>query len=135
MADQIEMSTADQTTPITTSFGSNLGVNRQLFTTPRPSLFNHMVSRSLNTSWIPFNVSMARHSQRVVSFDDKWPQQIAQRAHQMVASGFYYTGKGDTVTCFMCGITLCQWERGDEIDIEHKKHSPECKFLYMCRQV
>ena len=53
----------------------------------------------------------------------------------MIESGFYKTGCGDRVTCFHCGITLCNWEHADNVDMEHKKHSPECKYLLMCRQV
>ena len=53
----------------------------------------------------------------------------------MIASGFHYTGCGDLVTCFHCGITLCDWEHADDVDMGHKKHSPECKYLLMCHQV
>ena len=52
----------------------------------------------------------------------------------MIESGFYYTGCGDRVTSFHCGITLCNLEHADNVDMEHKKHSPECKYL-MCHQV
>ena len=47
----------------------------------------------------------------------------------MIESEFYCTGCGDRVTCFHCGITLCNWEHADNVDMEHKKHSPECKYL------
>ena len=40
----------------------------------------------------------------------------------MIESGFYYTGCGDRVTCFHCGITLRNWEHADNVDMEHKKH-------------
>ena len=53
----------------------------------------------------------------------------------MIESGFYYTGCGDCVTCFHLGITLCNWEHADNVDMEHKKHSLECKYLLMYRQV
>ena len=39
----------------------------------------------------------------------------------MIPSGFYYTGCGDRVTCFHCGITLHNWEHADDVDMEHKK--------------
>ena len=38
----------------------------------------------------------------------------------MIESGFYYTGCGDCVTCFHCGITLRNWEHADNVDMEHK---------------
>ena len=53
----------------------------------------------------------------------------------MIQSGFYYTGCGDRVTCFHCGITLRNWEHADNVDMEHKKHSPECKYLQMLYSV
>ena len=53
----------------------------------------------------------------------------------MIESGFYYTGYGDRVTCFHCGITLRNWEHADNVDMEHKKHSPECKYLLMFKRI
>ena len=73
--------------------------------------------------------------QCVATFEERWPKQISQRPYQMIASRFYYTGCGDKVTCFHCGITLRNWESLDDVDGEHKKHSPECKYLFMCREV
>ena len=54
---------------------------------------------------------------------------MEQTPSDMVKSGFFYTGQGDLVTCFMCGLTLKDWERGDVVDLEHKKWSPGCKYL------
>ena len=38
----------------------------------------------------------------------------------MIASGFYYTGHADKITCFHCGITLFNWDSSDDVDVEHK---------------
>ena len=130
MDDQIEMSTAENI------FGS---VSKFLTpkTSPRPTFsFNiGVVGRTPNSSWTPFNLMMAPIQKRAITFENKWPNQLKQRPLQMIESGFYYTGCGDRVTCFHCGITLCNWEHADNVDMEHKKHSPECKYLLMCRQV
>ena len=77
---------------------------------------------------------MAPIQKQAITFENKCPYQLNQRPLQMIASGFYYTGCGDCVTCFHCGITLCNWEHVDDVDMEHK-HSPECKYLLMSRQV
>ena len=130
MTDQIEMSTAENVFGPVTNF-----LNRQNSLRPAFSFNIGVVGRTPNSSWTPFNLTMTPINKRVNSFENKWPKQLTQRPNQMVASGFYYTGCGDTVTCFHCGITLRNWERTVDVDMEHKKHSPDCKFLLMCRQV
>ena len=56
---------------------------------------------------------------------------MAQCPIDMVRSGFYHSGRGDVVTCFFCGITLKEWDSVDNIDFEHKKFSPQHKYLMM----
>ena len=130
MTDQIEMSSAENI------FGP---VSKFLTpqTSPRPTFsFNiGVVGRTPNSSWTPFNLMMAPIQKRANTLVNKWPNQLTQCPVQMIESGFYYTGYGDRVTCFHCGIILCNWEQADDVDLEHKKHSPDCKFLLMCRQV
>ena len=130
MTDQIEMSTAENVFGPVTNF-----LNRQNSLRPAFSFNIGVVGRTPNSSWTPFNLTMAPINKSVNSFENKWPKQLTQQPNQMVASGFYYTGCGDTVTCFHCGITLRNWEHTDDVDMEHKKHSPDCKFLLMCHQV
>ena len=43
---------------------------------------------------------MALATEREKSFIT-WPRQISQRASDFVPSGFYYTGRGDSVQCFL----------------------------------
>ena len=142
MTDQIEMSSAQTTSsffgtqsqPIrnTGLFGTNSQPIRN------PSLFgcvrvnddvvNERIRNSVNKTWIPFNGTMGSNRQCFGTFA-KWPKQMEQTPSDLVKSGFYYTGQGDLVTCFMCGLTLKDWERGDVVDLEHKKWSPGCKYL------
>ena len=126
MSDQIEMSTADETkrnafSPMPTCFG------RQPFSFRNVS----EKTKTPNSSWILFNLEMAKFIDRPETFHNKWPVQISQHPNQMVSSGFYYNGYGDTVTCFFCGISIRRWERTDSVNVEHKKHSPDCKYLLM----
>ena len=73
MGEQIEMSTAENI------FGSVYDVlNWQ--TSPRPTfLFNiGVVGRTPNSSWTPFNLMMAPIQKRVITFENKWPNQLKQ---------------------------------------------------------
>ncbi|XP_050413935.1 baculoviral IAP repeat-containing protein 3 [Patella vulgata] len=47
----------------------------------------------------------------------------------LAKAGFYYTGPGDMVRCFFCGIELTDWERYDIPVGEHYRWSPRCLFL------
>ena len=77
MADQIEMSTAENSTrnpfgPITNYLGRQSNV-RNTFS------FNmSQVPRSPNSSWTPFNLSMSKLCQCVATFEERWPKQISQ---------------------------------------------------------
>ena len=62
----------------------------------------------VNTTWTPYNEDMASPVNQGETFIT-WPKQIAQKPAEMVASGFYYTGRGDVVQCFYCGICLKHW--------------------------
>ena len=80
--------------------------------------------------WTPFNTAKVNYRKRLNTFST-WPIQMKQLPHEMVDSGFYYTGEGDRVTCFYCGVTVLNWEIIDEAFSEHKKHSADCKFINM----
>ena len=88
----------------------------------------------VNTTWTPFNTSMAMSKDRENSFIS-WPRQIVQKPSEFVPSGFYYTGRGDVVQCFFCGLYLKHWSCTDRVDFEHRKYSPECKFQVMLRRI
>ena len=88
----------------------------------------------VNTTWTPFNTAMAILKDRESTFIS-WTRQIVQKPSEFVPSGFYYTGRGDVVQCFFCGIYLKHWSRTDRVDLKHRKHSPECKFHLMLRRM
>ena len=71
MVDQIEMSTAEDSTgnpfaPLTNYLGRQPNV-RNTF-----SFKTSQVSRSPNSSWIPFNMSMSKLCQCVATFEERW---------------------------------------------------------------
>ena len=156
MTDQIEMSTAEglapanvfcqtfnffgRPVPVKTTYTSgHVQPNISSNTSNASSNGNNSNSSSsstgqrypvVNTTWTPYNEQMASSENRHNSFIT-WPRQIAQKPTEMVASGFYYTGHGDVVQCFYCGMSLKYWECTDVVDDEHRKHAPECKYITM----
>ena len=133
MADQIEMTSAENTPRNVFQQTSNL-FGRPLTMKSTFSFACTQNCTSLNKSWTPFNLGMGKYTGRVKSFL-YWPKQLTQKPEELISSGFYYTGRGDAVTCFFCGLTLRAWDSTDNVHSEHKKHSSECKFLLMCREI
>lgn len=132
MSDQIEMSTAEKTPQNmvhqTVNFLGKPVMVKSTFT------FNPgHVSVTPNSTWVPYNTSMANSADRVATFNS-WPKQMVQKPEEMVSSGFYYTGRGDVVQCFHCGISLKYWSRTDTANHEHRRHSPQCKFLIIAHR-
>ena len=62
---------------------------------------------------------------RVMTFDEQWTR--PQKAEDMAAAGFFYTGEDDIVTCFHCGNSLHQWRDDDEPIKEHTIY-----FAHVC---
>ena len=91
---------------------------------------DHVFGTSIINSWKPAHTDMTAYRRRYHSFA-RWPKQIEQRPEFLARSGFYYSGCGDLVTCFYCGLTLKEWEFGDGVNFEHKRFSPGCKYLSM----
>ncbi|KAL3881352.1 hypothetical protein ACJMK2_027802 [Sinanodonta woodiana] len=57
-----------------------------------------------------------------------WPKDIHQTPKELVEAGFYYTGSEDSVNCFYCGGNLRNWEKDDNIWLEHRRWFPQCEF-------
>ncbi|CAG9773355.1 unnamed protein product [Ceutorhynchus assimilis] len=55
-----------------------------------------------------------------------WPMLLKELIDPMVLCGFFYTGTGDRVQCFFCGIAVDRWVADDDIWGEHLKYSPQC---------
>ncbi|KAG9466205.1 hypothetical protein GDO78_017041 [Eleutherodactylus coqui] len=50
-------------------------------------------------------------------------------SYSLAKAGFYYTGEGDSVTCFTCGLLLNNWKAGDNAVEKHKTFYPTCSFI------
>ena len=57
-----------------------------------------------------------------------WPKNN-QTVHQvdLARHGFFYLGNLDRVQCFSCGGVLRNWNYGDSVEREHRKHFPHCR--------
>ena len=62
---------------------------------------------------------------------ETWPKQMTPDKYTLAKCGFVYSGKGDKVTCFHCGIHLKDWERNDDPWKEHYKWRTQCDYLNM----
>ena len=66
---------------------------------------------------------------RISTFSDHWPHCKFLPVKTMAEYGFFYTGVGDHVTCFYCGIHLRNWEEGDDPHLEHYRANSKCLFM------
>jgi len=77
------------------------------------------------------SLDMRRESERLRSYEH-WPTgPNAPRTvdiHDLARSGFFYLGNLDRVQCFSCGGVLRNWNFGDNVMNEHRRHFPQCKM-------
>lgn len=71
---------------------------------------------------------------RMKTFED-WPVQISQTPKELAEAGFFYTGRGDKVLCFHCGLGLHSWMRNDDVWNMHAKFNAKCEFLQLKNDV
>ena len=70
------------------------------------------------------------YEQRLKTFCT-WPKQMLPDKYALAKAGFLYTGEGDKVVCYRCGVPIFDWERTDNALNEHKRWSPCCEYLKM----
>ena len=96
------------------------GYDKQLLIHVRPKTFPYPQYSSYQT--------------RLDTFKN-WPKYLNPPSDQLAAAGFFYRGVADKVTCFWCKVTLKHWEPKDTAWKEHKRHSPQCPFVNMCKEL
>lgn len=124
--EQIEMSSSDENFKRPRLFSTTSSTASII----KPATFSFANAHIGTTRWSPYNTLMLNYQTRLKSFDT-WPKQLVQRPKELAQSGLYYTGHGDLTRCFFCNIPIFHWERIDDINLEHKRHSPYCKYLEM----
>ena len=70
------------------------------------------------------------YEQRLKTFYN-WPKQMIPDKYALAKAGYLYTGQGDKVVCFQCGVGIYDWERTDDVWKEHYKWNPNCDYLKM----
>lgn len=62
-----------------------------------------------------------------------WPVSIPQKRKDLVAAGFFYTTKDDTIACHHCGIALRGWKAKHDPWAQHAKWSRNCQYVLTCK--
>ncbi len=78
--------------------------------------------------WEPKFPQFTRCRQRLDTYTN-WPEFFHVKPNQLAGAGYFYTGIGDHVQCFYCGIIIKSWRSTDNPFEEHIKFSKECGFL------
>ncbi|KAI0208552.1 E3 ubiquitin-protein ligase XIAP, partial [Lamellibrachia satsuma] len=71
---------------------------------------------------------MENHLSRLATFENL-PESSSFSPCMASKAGFYYTGEGDTVGCYSCGLRLNNWESGVHPMTAHRELSPDCQFV------
>ena len=58
-----------------------------------------------------------------------WPKTAYLQPLELADAGFIYSGTGDAVKCYKCGVSLRNWEPNDTAWAEHEKWSPVCPLV------
>lgn len=62
-----------------------------------------------------------------------WPVTCPISPVELSNDMFYYTGLEDKVQCTYCGGILSDWDFGDNVHLEHKRHFPDCPWIRQCQ--
>lgn len=60
---------------------------------------------------------------------EEWPANAAVDAARIAKAGFYYTGCGLEVQCFLCAAKVSDWNYGDQAMMRHRLVEPTCPFV------
>ena len=69
---------------------------------------------------------------RLATYGD-WPSSIRQKPEQLAEAGFYYSGVGDRVVCFVCNVTLKDWVPDDDPWEQHALWKPDCAYVKLVK--
>ena len=65
---------------------------------------------------------------RYGSFKD-WPCECPVYPSRLASAGFFATGNGDEVVCYVCGARKAGWKDGDDPGAIHRQLSGDCQFF------
>ncbi|XP_052834399.1 baculoviral IAP repeat-containing protein 2 isoform X2 [Octopus bimaculoides] len=76
----------------------------------------------------PIHPYFASLSERLKTFSSR-PKNKNQKPKSLADAGFFHNGISDTVICFSCGCTLCDWDEDEDPWHKHAQYSPKCTFV------
>ncbi|XP_076818309.1 E3 ubiquitin-protein ligase XIAP-like isoform X2 [Clavelina lepadiformis] len=85
-----------------------------------PSVHHEQLVRSLD---------LRREADRMRSFSNWALETRTVYPSDLARSGFFYLGNLDRVQCFSCGGVLRNWNYGDNVHAEHRRHFPNCRMV------
>lgn len=62
-----------------------------------------------------------------------WPKSMSQKPMALAEAGFFYSGFGDRVCCFFCGLGLKDWRCDDIPWKEHVMWKSSCHFAVVVK--
>lgn len=78
-----------------------------------------------STSYHQYQESLAL---RLASFEN-WPATNIVSPESLARAGFFYLKIADNTKCAFCKGVVRAWVLGDDPDIEHQRHFPNCSFV------
>lgn len=81
-----------------------------------------------NERQIPASGNMQFEGARFATFAT-FPHVPGIFATRLAEAGFYYSGSGNEVVCFSCGVRYSSWRHHDSAFEIHKRISPNCSFI------
>nr|CAB3225573.1 ZF(RING)-14 zinc finger protein [Phallusia mammillata] len=75
------------------------------------------------------SLDLRKESERIRTFEH-WPNETPTvSSNDLARSGFFYLGNLDRVQCFSCAGVLRNWNYGDNVQAEHRRHFPHCRLV------
>ncbi|AUV65385.1 IAP-3 [Alphabaculovirus myunipunctae] len=66
--------------------------------------------------------------ERLITFAN-WPSNNPVRPEELARNGFYYLGVNDEVRCAYCKVEIYKFQKGDNVENDHRKWAPQCPFV------
>jgi len=60
---------------------------------------------------------------------------LAQKPSVLASAGFFYTGIGDRVICFYCGLGLKDWDLKDDVYKQHAIFRSWCQYIAITKGI
>lgn len=73
------------------------------------------------------DLDLTLESERLQTFNNWKNNQVTPQS--LAKAGFYSKYENDTVTCAFCNVEIGNWEEGDDPMVDHRKWSPQCRFV------